>query len=655
MLGCSKSSPTPSGGSRPAQPKQRKPTVAFVTNGIASFWVIAEAGARAAAKDFDANVEVRMPPADGAVANQKRMLEELLTLGVDGIAVSPIDPDNQADILNECGSRSKMITHDSDAPKTNRLAYVGMDNYTAGRMCGQLVKQAIPDGGSVMLFVGRLEQLNAKLRRQGVIDELLDRSHDPARYDPPGAVLGEGGKYVVLDTRTDNFDFAAAKSLAEDAIARYPDLGCMVGLFAYNPPYMLEALKGANKQGKIRLVGFDEADETLQAIVDGHCFGTVVQNPYMYGYESVRILTGLARGDQSVMPQGGFLDIPARQITHENVQQFWDELKSMIAGTAAKPSGTGGPLTPALSPKGRGGEGGGTAKSVRVSFVTNNVSDFWKIAHAGVRKAEKEFGVACDFRMPHDGTPAEQQRIVEDLIASGVDGLAISPNDAENQTDLLNRAADATKLICHDSDAPKSRRLAYVGTNNYNAGRAAGRLIKEVLPNGGKIMLFVGRMDAQNAIDRSRGIKDELAGSSPPIQILDIRTDLTDRARAKGNVEDTLAQHPDIGCLVGLWSYNGPAILEAVKDAGKAGKTPIVCFDEEDATLQGVKDGHIHATVVQQPFEFGYHSVRILAALARGDSAVIPETKLVEIPVQVVRRDNVDEFWQNLKRLKGGQ
>ena len=96
-----------------------------------------------------------------------------------------------------------------------------------------------------------------------------------------------------------------------------------------------------------------------------------------------------------------------------------------------------------------------------------------------------------------------------------------------------------------------------------------------------------------------RGPSTATAIQAGNITILDTRTDLTDRARAKQNVEDTLIRYPDINCLVGLWSYNGPAILSAVKDANKQGQVPIVCFDEEEDTLQGIADGAIHATVVQ--------------------------------------------------------
>ncbi len=307
-----------------------KPTVAFVTNGIASFWVIAEKGAKAAGAEAGVNVEVRMPAADGAVANQKRMVEELLAMKVDGIAISPIDPDNQTDLLNEAAAQTKLVTQDADAPKSNRLAYIGMDNYQAGRMCGKLIKEANPDGGKVILFVGRLEQLNARLRRQGVIDELLDRSPDASRNDPnDGEIKGE--KFTILDTRTDNFDFAAAKALPEDALSRYPDVDCMVGLFAYNPPYILEAVRGANKLGKVKVVAFDEDDATLQAIKDGHCYGTIVQNPYRYGYDSVMLLAKMAKGTAGEMPADRFFNIDARAIKSDSVDEFWAELKKLTA------------------------------------------------------------------------------------------------------------------------------------------------------------------------------------------------------------------------------------------------------------------------------------------------------------------------------------
>lgn len=309
-------------------PKRTK--LGYVTNGVAEFWVIAGAGAEAAAASLDVDVHVLMP-AEG-IADQKRMLEDLLTRGIDGIAVSPIDPANQIELLDQVASRTHLITHDSDAPGSKRLYYVGMDNYDAGRLCGELIKEAIPDGGKVFLFVGRLEQDNARRRRQGVIDELLDRDRDPERFDPPGSVL-QGERYVVLGTLTDQFDRAKAKANAEDALSRHGDIDVMVGLFAYNPPLILEALQQAGKLGEVQVVAFDEADETLQGIVDGKVYGTVVQNPYEYGHRSVSILAGLDRQDETLLPsetEGGFVDIPARQIRRDEVEAFWADLKAKL-------------------------------------------------------------------------------------------------------------------------------------------------------------------------------------------------------------------------------------------------------------------------------------------------------------------------------------
>ena len=324
LCGCSKSD---DGGSAGGGESNDKPHVAFITNGIASFWTLAEAGADDGAKEFDAKVDVRMP--SSGIVDQNQIIEDLLVKGIDGIAISPIDGVNQNGKLNDAADRCFLITHDSDAPDSNRLAYIGMDNYTAGRMCGELVKEAMPGGGEIMIFIGRLEQDNAKRRRQGVIDEILGRDIDPTRYDPPDARL-EGNGFVILDTRTDDFTQAGSQAQVEDALVRYPDIDGMVGLFAYNPPAILNGLRNAGKLGQVTIVGFDEDEATLQGIKDGHVFGTVVQNPYEYGRQSVRVLAALVRGDKSVIPESGFIDIPARKITPANVEEFHADLKQKL-------------------------------------------------------------------------------------------------------------------------------------------------------------------------------------------------------------------------------------------------------------------------------------------------------------------------------------
>lgn len=300
------------------------------------------------------------------------------------------------------------------------------------------------------------------------------------------------------------------------------------------------------------------------------------------------------------------------------------------------------------------GNSGSTSdgKSVKLAFVTNNASDYWTIARKGVEKADAELAdVSVEFKLPGEGSAAEQKRIIDDLVSTGVNGIAISPVDPDNQTQFINDTAKKALVITQDSDAPNSERALYIGTDNVAAGRQAGELIKEALPEGGKIMVFVGKSDARNAAERFQGIKEALQGSN--IEIIDVRTDDTDRARAKSNAADTLVKHPDIAALVGLWSYNGPAILNAVKEAGKTGEVKIICFDEEDETLAGVKEGAIYATVVQQPYEFGYQSVKIMAQILKGDKSAIPANKQINVPTLVVKKDDVEAFIQKISQLRG--
>jgi ribose transport system substrate-binding protein len=303
---------------------------AYVTNGVDPFWNVCAAGARAAEKELGVRVEVVFP--DG-IADQKQKVEDLLVRGIDGVAISPIDATNMTAFLDEVAARTVLVTHDSDAPQSQRRCFVGVDNYDAGLAAGRLLREALPGGGEVALFVGRMEQANARLRRQGVIDALLGREPDPTRADPLDAPVAGGG-YTVVATRTDNFDKAQAKANAEDVLVAHPNLAGMVGLFAYNAPACLEALRGAGKLGAVRVVAFDEQIATLDGIADGHVVGTVSQDPFQYGYRSIVLLEALARGDASGVPAGGIVEVEPAVVTAANVAAFRTKLEADLAAGA---------------------------------------------------------------------------------------------------------------------------------------------------------------------------------------------------------------------------------------------------------------------------------------------------------------------------------
>ena len=288
-----------------------------------------------------------------------------------------------------------------------------------------------------------------------------------------------------------------------------------------------------------------------------------------------------------------------------------------------------------------------------LAFVVNVPADFWAIARRGTEKAQAELpDYEIEFYVPGEMSAAAQKRILEDLLAKGVAGVAISPVNPDDSTEILNRVAAEAVLFTQDADAPESDRVMYIGTDNVAAGREAGELMKRALPEGGRAMLFVGTMDAANARERTQGIREAIEGSG--IEIVDIRTDGGDQAKAKANVEDTLTKYPDIDLLVGLWAYNTPQIYNAVKAAGMDGQVEIVGFDEDQQTLRGISEGVILGTVVQQPYEFGYQSMTKMARLIEGDASVVPENEMDIIPTQVIDETNVEEFTSTIVELLGG-
>lgn len=317
----------------------------------------------------------------------------------------------------------------------------------------------------------------------------------------------EAGKYRILGIRTDNTDHARAKQNAESAIANNPNLKAMVGLWAYNPPMILSAVEGANKVGDIQIIGFDEDEVTLKGIEDGKVYGTVVQQPFVFGYKAVELLAAMVRGQDLDIPESNLIFVPFKTIKKDNVGEFQAELKRINDGNGTPP--------PHNQPE------YDTSEKVKLAFLTNTVDPFWNYAAEGVHVAEKEFNADCEVYDPPNGTQEEQKRFVERKMGDGCQALAMSPSSPESQTDLINKAVEAFNgnMICHDSDAPNSNRKMYIGTHNYLAGRAVGKLVKEAVPEGGDVMIFVGLMEQLNAQERSAGVIDELMDKPIPAEI----------------------------------------------------------------------------------------------------------------------------------------
>ncbi|HQR43100.1 MAG TPA: sugar-binding protein [Gemmatales bacterium] len=332
---------------------------------------------------------------------------------------------------------------------------------------------------------------------------------------------------------------------------------------------------------------------------------------------------------------------------------------AMFLSCSKSPSGT------AVVPKGGSGE-------LKITFISNNAHEFWKLAELGVKQAEKDLGVKTEFRMPAKGSADEQRQIIEDLITQGCKHFAVSPNDPENQGEFYDaKIKEGISIITVDNDLlAGSKRLCFIGTSNFEAGRSAGELVKKAVPAGGKVVIFVGKLDNMNAPQRRNGVIAALAGlktsaeadalvkkgypiTAGPYQILDTLTDNAEIPKCKANAEDMMTKHPDVACMVGLWAYNAPQILLAAKDQKLMGKLKIVSFDEQKETLDAIRAGEMVGTIVQQPYEFGYQSVKTLATIAQGKKPEIPADGNIFVPHKVIEKGNVDEFEKKLNELRG--
>jgi ribose transport system substrate-binding protein len=285
-----------------------------------------------------------------------------------------------------------------------------------------------------------------------------------------------------------------------------------------------------------------------------------------------------------------------------------------------------------------------------IVFVTNGASDFWKAAAAGVKKAQAELpDYKLELQYPDQATVASQNQLMDNLVSAGAKGIIVSAVDPKNSTNEFDKLAGETALFTTDSDAPQTKRIAYVGSSNILAGEQAADIAKKALPKGGKCMGFVGLLGADNARERIQGFKQGLQGTG--ITLVDVRGDDMDMTRAKSNVSDILVANPSITCLVGFYSYNTPQIYAALKEGGELGKITVVGFDGDPVTLGGVKEGTIAGTVVQQPFVWAYQGMKMIAAYLKGDKSSIPANGLDIIQTKIVSQNNVDAYVAEQKAL----
>jgi ribose transport system substrate-binding protein len=288
------------------------------------------------------------------------------------------------------------------------------------------------------------------------------------------------------------------------------------------------------------------------------------------------------------------------------------------------------------------------AMSLHFQFIAARPTGFWKLVRSGAERAARNAGATVDFLVMIQGSEEEQKRLVDLAVAKNMAGLAIAPAPGATATQEIDRAAEKMPVLTLGVDVPTSRRRCFIGSDQYHAGLEAGRALAGAVSattGSRSIGIVAGQADDAIVRERLRGVKDALAGRFTLVGPL-YDSGLEDKAGS--NVEAILEGTPDLVGMVGISRHNGPVIARVMRDLKAEGRFKVVCFDEELETVAAISDGRIYASVVEDPFEIGSRAVTLLAALAKGDTAAIPEKGMILTGVRVLRASGIGEFVRQL-------
>lgn len=283
-------------------------------------------------------------------------------------------------------------------------------------------------------------------------------------------------------------------------------------------------------------------------------------------------------------------------------------------------------------------------KDIRIAVIPKVAVPFFDDCNNGAKDAAKALGVQYQWVVPQNTQGSTQVRILEDLIAKRVDGIAISVNEPKSVEAAIKKAVSkGIKVVTFDSDSPKSGRSMYIGTINTAAGETMGESMAKAINGEGDVAIVTGQLGAANLNERINGIKNALS-KYPKIKIVSIEGTEDDLAKAVSVTETIFRANPNLKGIFGVSQVGGPAISKvmATREFGsKKGAVKVFAFDDLPDTIKGVKEGYIQGIMVQRPVTMGKLSVENLVAQITGKG---PAPKDLDTGVNVVTKDNLGSY-----------
>ena len=575
-----------------------------VSNEFAPFL---KSGVEKAAADL--GVEARFVGPVGADAEQQiAELENLVESGVDGLAISSVSTDALAPIINRFLEQGiPVVTYNTDNPDSKRLAFAGQDLEQSGYEAAKVLADLLGGQGDVIITT-----LDAAA--QWSIDRETGARRAFAEY--PGIKV-----LTTVNTGTEPQEIYAA---VENAMLANPTVTGVLSLECCSTPADGEYVKRNSLQGQVTVVGFDELPATLDLIKDGYVAASISQAPDRQGFEAVRMLVDFLKGSPIAD-----VDTGVGIINQDNVDQY-------LTGEApaAAPAASDFVLAPAIAERVASGQ----PLRIYVSYhdVSNEFAPFLK---SGVEKAAADLGVEARFVGPV-GADAEQQIAeLENLVESGVDGLAISSVSTDALAPIINRFLEqGIPVVTYNTDNPDSKRLAFAGQDLEQSGYEAAKVLADLLGGQGDVIITTLDAAAQWSIDRETGARRAFA-EYPGIKVLTTVNTGTEPQEIYAAVENAMLANPTVTGVLSLECCSTPADGEYVKRNSLQGQVTVVGFDELPATLDLIKDGYVAASISQAPDRQGFEAVRMLVDFLKGSPIADVDTG-----VGIINQDNVDQY-----------
>ncbi len=246
----------------------------------------------------------------------------------------------------------------------------------------------------------------------------------------------------------------------------------------------------------------------------------------------------------------------------------------------------------------------------RYVFIASNINlPYWQEAQAGMTDAAKQMGVKAEFDGPEKLDPKEELNAFKKAMDSKPSGILVSVARPELFQDAINAAiAVGIPVIAVDADASESKRVLFIGTDNFRAGQESARRMAQILNGKGQIALIV-ISGQQNLEERLRGVTDALK-KYPDIKVVQTIDDAGDPRVANDSTSSLLHGKAKIDGIICLEASGGAGAAEAVHRQDMDGKVIIVAFDKDPETLDWIERGVITATVTQKPYVMGYYGLK---------------------------------------------